>query len=59
MCIRDRLHGLHSVTIIHGVGRGILKRAIYGALRKDPRVRDIHPGEPAAGGDGVAVVELK
>lgn len=53
------LHGLHSVTIIHGVGRGILRRAIYDALRKDPRVRNIHPGEPAIGGDGVAVVELE
>jgi DNA mismatch repair protein MutS2 len=53
------LHGLHRVTIIHGVGKGILRRAIYDSLKRDPRVREIHPGEPAAGGDGVAVVELK
>jgi len=37
----------------------ILKRAIYQTLRKDPRVADIRPGEPARGGDGVAIVDLK
>ena len=56
---RAVLSGLHRVTIIHGVGQGILRRAIYGMLKKDPRVKDIHPGEPAAGGDGVAIVELE
>jgi DNA mismatch repair protein MutS2 len=56
---RAVLQGLHRVTIIHGVGQGILRRAIYDTLKKDPRVRDIRPGEPAAGGDGVAVVELE
>jgi DNA mismatch repair protein MutS2 len=56
---RAVMHGLHRVTIIHGVGQGILRRAIYDALKKDPRVKEIRPGEPAAGGDGVAVVELE
>lgn len=56
---RAVLQGLRQVVIIHGVGRGILRRAIYDMLCKDPRVRDIHPGEPALGGDGVAVVELQ
>ncbi len=56
---RAVLNGLHSVTIIHGVGQGILKRAIYDALKRDPRVKGIRPGEPAAGGDGVAVVDLE
>lgn len=56
---RAVLQGLGRVVIIHGVGRGILRRAIYDMLRKDPRVRDVHPGEPALGGDGVAVVELR
>jgi DNA mismatch repair protein MutS2 len=56
---RAVLQGLGSVRIIHGIGKGILKRAVYNRLRKDPRVKDIHPGEPAIGGDGVAVVELK
>jgi len=56
---RAVLHGLRRVTIIHGVGRGILRRAIYDVLKRDPRVKEIHPGEPAAGGDGVAIVELE
>ena len=53
------LQGLGQVTIIHGIGRGVLKRAIYKMLKKDPRVREFRPGDPAFGGDGVVVVELK
>lgn len=56
---RAVLQGLRTVVIIHGIGKGILKRAIYDTLRRDPRVSDVHPGEPARDGDGVAVVELK
>lgn len=56
---RAVLQGLRRVVIIHGLGKGILRRAVYDMLKKDPRVRDVHPGEPAIGGDGVAVVELK
>jgi DNA mismatch repair protein MutS2 len=53
------LQGLGTVRVIHGIGRGILKKAVYDMLRKDPRVADVHPGEPAIGGDGVAIVRLK
>ncbi len=53
------LHDLGTVRVIHGIGRGILKKAVYGMLRKDPRVAEVHPGEPAVGGDGVAIVRLK
>jgi DNA mismatch repair protein MutS2 len=53
------LHGLKTVVVIHGIGKGILKRAIYDMLRRDPRVADVHPGDPSRGGAGVAVVELK
>lgn len=56
---RAVLQGMQTVTIIHGVGKGVLKRAIYDMLKKDPRVADVHPGEPARGGDGVAIVHLK
>ncbi len=56
---RAVLQGLRKVTIIHGIGRGILRQAIYKKLKDDPRVASVHPGEPALGGDGVAVVELK
>jgi len=53
------LQGLGTVRIIHGIGRGILKQAVYDMLRNDPRVADVHPGEPAVGGDGVAIVRLR
>jgi DNA mismatch repair protein MutS2 len=56
---RAVLQGLSSVVIIHGIGKGILKRALYDTLRRDPRVAGVRPGEPARGGDGVAVVDLK
>jgi len=56
---RAVLQGLESVRIIHGIGKGILREAVYARLKDDPRVKDIHPGEPSIGGDGVAVVELK
>lgn len=53
------LQGFKRVVVIHGVGRGILKKAIHEFLAKDPRVEDFHPGEPARGGDGMTVVMLK
>jgi DNA mismatch repair protein MutS2 len=53
------LQGLRTVTVIHGIGKGILKRALYDMFRKDPRVSGVRPGEPARGGDGVAIVDLK
>ena len=56
---RAALQDLGTVRIIHGIGRGILKKAVYDILRNDPRVADVRPGEPALGGDGVAVVRLK
>jgi len=56
---RAVLQGYGTVTVIHGIGKGILKRALYEMLRKDPRVSGVRPGEPARGGDGVAIVDLK
>ena len=53
------LQGMRTVTVIHGIGRGILKRALYDMLKKDSRVASVRPGEPARGGDGVAIVDLK
>ena len=53
------IHGLDTVSIIHGIGKGVLKRAVYEMLRSDPRVESVRPGEPALGGDGVAIVRIK
>ena len=56
---RAVLQGLRTVTVIHGIGKGILKRALYDVLRKDSRVASVRPGEPSHGGDGVAIVDLR
>jgi DNA mismatch repair protein MutS2 len=56
---RAVLQGIGTVSIIHGIGRGILKKVVYDMLRNDPRVADVSAGEPALGGDGVAIVRLR
>lgn len=52
------LHELPWVRIVHGRGTGALRRAIGEHLESAPHVDSWHPAEPAAGGDGVTVVEL-
>jgi DNA mismatch repair protein MutS2 len=56
---RVGLSGLSIVTIIHGLGTGALKTAMTGYLKHHPLVAATRPGEPAEGGAGVTVVELK
>jgi DNA mismatch repair protein MutS2 len=56
---RAGLHHLTVVTIIHGLGTGALKTAITDFLRNHPLIASIRPGEPAEGGAGVTIAELK
>jgi len=56
---RVGLTGLSIVTIIHGLGTGALKTAMTGHLKHHPLVASTRTGEPAEGGAGVTVVELK
>lgn len=51
--------GLSIVTIIHGLGTGALKTAVTGLLKGHPLVSAMRQGEPAEGGAGVTVAELK
>jgi len=56
---RAVLTGLHEVKIIHGLGEGILARAIRETLSRDSRVTGIRYGGPMEGGTGVSFVTLR
>lgn len=53
------LGGLTEVTIIHGMGTGVLKDEIGKMLRNHPHVRKSRPGEYGEGGQGVTIVTLR
>ena len=54
-CIRE---GIFSVRIVHGKGRGILKKRVQGLLQKNSRVKAFKDAPPEAGGWGATLVEL-
>ena len=56
---RAVLSGVQEITIIHGVGEGILARAVREVLESDRRVESIRPGGPGEGGHGVTVVSTR
>lgn len=51
--------GLDSVRIIHGHGKGILRRAIAEMLAGHPQVQRFSLAPPEKGGGGATIVELK
>lgn len=51
--------GLGEVTLVHGKGTGVLRKAINEMLRKHPHVKSHRLGEYGEGGTGVTVVILK
>ncbi|HEY5996606.1 MAG TPA: Smr/MutS family protein, partial [Candidatus Deferrimicrobiaceae bacterium] len=56
---RAGMQGFHQVLVIHGLGTGALKAAVTEFLKGHPLVASLRPGEPAEGGAGVTVAELK
>ncbi len=51
--------GLLEVTIIHGMGTGILKEHLWDMFRHHPHVKKYRLGEYGEGGKGVTIVTLK
>lgn len=56
---RAGVGGISVVTVIHGLGTGALKTAVTKFLKNHPLIASLRPGEPAEGGAGVTVAELK
>lgn len=51
--------GIFSVRIIHGKGKGILKKRLQSILQKHPQVQSFKNAPPEAGGWGATQVDLK
>ena len=51
--------GLNEVTIVHGKGTGVLRKAVQTHLRKHPNIRTFRLGVYGEGEDGVTIAELK
>lgn len=54
-----REKGIFAVRIIHGKGKGILKKRLQSLLKKHPLVRSFTDAPPEAGGWGATLVDLK
>jgi len=47
------------VKIIHGQGTGALKAGIRKLCQSSPYIASFRAGDPAEGGDGVTIIELR
>jgi DNA mismatch repair protein MutS2 len=53
------LDGLQEVTIVHGIGTGILARAVRDFLKSHPLVKGFRKGDRSEGGEGVTIARLE
>lgn len=53
------MSGLGGVTIIHGKGTGVLRRAVHDHLRRAKHVKEFRLGLYGEGEDGVTIVTLR
>lgn len=52
-------YDIKQVTIVHGKGQGILRRAVAEFLKGNRQVASFRLGGTGEGGDGVTIAELK
>lgn len=52
-------HRVKNVRIIHGMGTGALRNAVWQDLKKQPQVKGVAAAGPNEGGLGATLVELK
>ncbi len=53
------LSGRSRVRIVHGHGKGILRRTLHDMFTRHPQVEKFYLAPPAEGGTGATIVELK
>jgi len=53
------LAGRSSLRVIHGHGKGILRRSLHEMFASHPHVGRFYPAPPNEGGTGATIVELK
>ncbi len=52
------LSGTREIRVVHGMGTGVLQRAVREFLGRHPQVENFRPGEPHEGRDGATIVFL-
>ena len=53
------LAGLKEITVVHGIGTGILARAVRDYLKRHPLVQGFRKGDRSEGGEGATIVALE
>ncbi len=53
------LSGRSRIRIIHGFGKGILRKTLHEMFARHPQVEKFYPGQPSEGGGGATMIELK